>query len=357
MAHTKRTQTKKAQTKKEQTKKGGMMSFLRKMRSQTANAESPVSGFGIMTENGEMIPENGNPLLTVPKLPFQNNNYRPTNATIIGVGSTKTVWVSPREKKWAFMNSNPEQMKDYTKQDMINDYLFSLKLHHIDAGFFPEVVAQWMTPRKLVYKKELCQQINNEMLNAELLNNIIEAAQLLMDKYLLFTFDLKPANVGILDDNINFIDFGLENSYKLVNSATPDTKKNYVAFSILILLVFCWFHTTMSHTELRELAQLHIPIKKYIRAFKRFNNAMKLKVDIKTKPPIYSPVNPEGYHQLFDPNIDVKFNFPKFNPDVVDPSIVRMIVEPYQFLEAYGRKIMNDEVRKYTLDEIVNFLY
>lgn len=352
-AQTKRAQTKKAQTKKAQTKKnkrGGMMTSFFKMR----GLESPVSGFGIMNEGELMDVPNS---VTLPRLPFQNNNHHLPNATVIGVGSTKTVWVSPREKKWAFMNSNPEQMKDYTKQDMINDYLFSLKLHYIDAGFFPEVVAQWITPRKLVYKKELCQQIDNRTINAELLNDIIEAAKLLMEHHLLFTFDLKPANVGLLDGNINFIDFGLENSYKLKDNATPKTKKSYVAFSILILIVFCYFHTTIPHTELRKLAQLHIPIKTYNDAFKRFNNARRLTVNFKTKPPSYSAMNPEGYHPLFDPNIDVRFNFPHFNPDV-DPSILRIVVEPYQFLETYGKTITDSmEVRKYTLDEIVKLLY
>jgi len=204
------------------------------MRGQTANDESPVSGFGIMTENGEMIPEGEtiNPLLNLSRLPFKGNNHLPPKATVIGIGSTKTVMGLPRNKErdlyieWVLITSNLEQMEHYKKQDIINDYIFSLKLHYVDAGFFPEVVPLWRTPRKLVYKKELCRQIKNDTITVEILKDIIEAAQLLMEEHLLFTFDLKPENLGyeLLYGNINFIDFGLENTYNLKDTSTLVTR-------------------------------------------------------------------------------------------------------------------------------------
>lgn len=377
MAQTKRAQTKtqtKTQTKKN--KRGGMMSFLRKMRGQTANSENLVHGFGITNDEGEMIPDNGkimNPLLNVSRLPFKGNNFSLPNARVVGVGSTKTVWVTPREKKWVRINSNLEQMEHYTKQDMINDYIFSLKLHYVDAGFFPEVVPIWRTPRKLVYNKELCRQIKNETMTVQILKDIIEAAQLLMERHLLFTFDLKPENLGyeLLYGNINFIDFGLENSYKLKDNATPKTKKNYVAFSILILLVFCYLHTPIKNKEIRELAQLHIPIKKYNDAFKKFNSGRPLKTAndkaandkaANDKSAKDKSAKPKGYYPLFDPNIDVQFNFPDFNPEAVDPSIIRRLVEPYQFLEKYGSTVTNPmeggkQVNIRSLDDLVRLLY
>ena len=239
-----------------------------------AMADTPVYGFGMFSPGGEMFSPGGemfspgggmqtsNPLLG--PLPFRGNNDRPTNYKVIGTGATKTVWTSNQlGPDWAFINASPEQLEDYDKSDMMNDYLFSLKLHELDTSIFPEVVAQWQTPLKFIYKKELCQQIDINKMNVTTLTYIIDAAIDLMNTHSLFTFDLKPGNVGVLEGRINFIDFGLESSFKLKDDVSIEIKGKYVLYSILILLVCCLYNSIIPQNELKELAREYIHVKIY----------------------------------------------------------------------------------------------
>ena len=274
---------------------------------------------------------------------------------------------------WAFINASPEQLEDYDKSHMMNDYLFSLKLHELDTSIFPEVVAQWQTPLKFIYKKELCSQIDINTMDVRMLTHIIDAAIDLMNTLSLFTFDLKPGNAGIkhelnpitgvLEGRINFIDFGLESSFKLKDDVSIEIKGKYVLYSILILLVCCLYNSIIPQNELKELAREYIPLK-YIKRFKIFNKERALQIDIDsdTAPPSVVINNPGGYHPLFDKNIDVTFNFPNFNPSAHDSSILAMIVEPYKFLEAYGSTLVHTmdgriEARKHSFDEIIDVLF
>lgn len=352
---------------KNKTKKGGMMRlFQRRTGPAAAMADSPVYGFGIFSPGGEM--QMSNPLLSplpLSFLPFRgNNNYYPTNYKVIGTGATKTVWTSNQlGPDWAFINASPEQLEDYDKSDMMNDYLFSLKLHELDTSIFPEVVAQWQTPLKFIYKKELCRQIDINKMDVTTLTYIIDAAIDLMNTHSLFTFDLKPENVGILERRINFIDFGLENSFKLKDDVSPDIKSMYVSYSILILLVWCLYNSTIPHNELKGLARQYISFE-YMERFRIFNKKQALQIDIvsDTAPPSVVIKNPGGYHPLFDPNIEVTFNFPNFNPSAPDSSILAMIVEPYKFLEAYGSTRVHTmdgriKERNHSFDEIMGVLF
>ena len=362
---------------KNKTKKGGMMRlFQSRTGPAAAMADSPVHGFGMFSPGGEM--QMSNPLLSplpLSFLPFRgNNNYYPTNYKVIGTGATKTVWTSNQlGPDWAFINASPEQLEDYDKSDMMNDYLFSLKLHELDTSIFPEVVAQWQTPLKFIYKKELCRQIDINKMDVTTLTSIIVAAIDLMNTQSLFTFDLKPGNVGFKDDlnpitglvegRINFIDFGLENSFKLKDGVSIEIKNKYVFYSILILLVYCLYNSTIPHNELKGLARKYIPFK-YIKRFKIFNKerALQIYIDSDTAPPSVVIKKPGGYHPLFDNNIEVTFNFSNFNPSAPDSSILAMIVEPYKFLEAYGSTRVHTmdgriKERNHSFDEIMGVLF
>lgn len=366
----------KNKTKKNKHKKGGMMRLFRRMTGHdvAAMADSPAHGFGIVSPGGEMFSPGGEMQTFNTLLPFRGNNERPTNYKVIGTGATKTVWTSKQlAPDWAFINATTEQLEDYDKSDMMNDYLFSLKLHKLDTSIFPEVVAQWETPRKFIYKKELCQQIDINTMDVTTLTHIIDATIDLMNTQSLFTFDLKPGNVGIkVDSNpitgldegrINFIDFGLENSFKLKDGVSIEIKGKYVLYSILILLVCCLYNSTIPQNELKRLALQYIPLK-YIKRFKIFNKerALQIYIDSDTAPPSVVIKNPGGYHPLFDPNIEVTFNFPNFDPSAPDSSILAMIVEPYKFLEAYGSTRVHTmdgrtEVRNHSFDEIMGVLF
>ena len=119
----------------------------------------------------------------------------------------------------------------------------------------------------------------------------------------------------------------------------------------------------MPQNELKRLAREYIPLK-YIEQYRMFNKEQALRVYIvsKTKPPRVDIKNPGGYHPLFDPNIEVTFNFPNFDPSAPDSSILKMIIEPYKFLEAYGSTRVHTmdgriEVRKHSFDEIMSVLF
>jgi hypothetical protein len=247
------------------------------------------------------------------QIPTYNRNFVPAGAEPLGQGSTKFVWGLPTDPGWAYMNSTTAKMqeREFTKQDMINDFQFARRLHGIDPAFFPGVVPQWNTARKFIYKKERCERIRNATIDVATLQQIIDRAVALMDTHLLFTLDLKPENVGILRGNVVFLDFGQENSFKLVEAARhrPDIRHHYVSFSILILLLHCYnYSPQIPKHALRVLAQQYIRIP-HLPDFRGFY--------------------PGGrYDVRRDRNIDGTFNA---------PLNLQYTVEPHNFITAYGR--------------------
>ena len=273
-----------------------------------------------------------------------SNIYRPANAKTLGVGTTKLVWGTQSDPGWAYMNTTPAKMVGYKKQDMINDYIFAAKLHRDAEDFFPAVVPAWNTPSKFIYKKELCEQIKNETIDAVTLERIIVAALALMEKHSLFTLDLKPDNLGILRKKINFIDFSPENSFKLKPGLPDEIKNIYVSLSILILLVYCCNYNQPLYVsgELFNLAQKYIgPTKIDKSDFEQFyeENAKVIDEIPGTNPQEYDFTGP-GYHPSTDPNIDFDFNAPT-KPEI--------IVEPYLFLNTYGKNSDLKQMIEYLL--------
>jgi hypothetical protein len=235
------------------------------------------------------------------KINTNNNTYNPfTNMDEIGRGSSKLVMRRKSNKNHLYIRPLPEdELNPTLKRFMKEDYEFSLKLYTLYPLYFPEVSEAWETRHTFNYKKQRCVRINDNNITLKILQQIIDAANDLLDKCRLFTFDLKPPNVGLLYGRIVFIDFGPDCSFKLFEDC--DTT-DYKSLIILILLIYCYNYTEIPRKELTKLAN------KYIKNYKRFF---------------------EGYDVNYDRNIDLDFN------RTLAPSY-KEYTTPIEYLQAYA---------------------
>ena len=234
---------------------------------------------------------------TKPNSGLNKNGNIPTDAIIVGKGSTKKVISLPKNSNHVYITPvNGTPFTPDLKNKMKQDYLFSKKLYEFCKGnFFPSVSEAWETPNTFIYKKQRCEQITDDI-TEEILVGIIQAAIDLIDQYKLFTLDLKPDNMGMLNGKYVFIDFGPECSYKLKDECVQEVINYYKSLTILILLIYCYndkYYTNKNHRLLLKRLADH-----YIYNFIYSNKYMK---DFKPDPI-------QDYSWETDPNIDYGFN-------------------------------------------------
>jgi hypothetical protein len=359
--------TRKSKSRKnKKTKKGGMMGQAAAMMGQAAamvnsNNENNLGLFNPL--HAEAQAQSLDARIDASIVPDYNRT--PVNRrlppvrgrTILGQGSSKLVWKIEGNDDYAYINSTPALMREsgYTKAKMRQDYRDALQLFELQGPFgmfFPRVLRVKETPTrtKFIYKKELCHQIDARTMIVDTLVDIIRATKALMETLRLFTFDLKPANVGISHGGfIQFIDFGKENSFKLVENAEEPTRNLYVSFSILILLIYCYNNSPLIPTEdLLRLARDHITItqishfRQFFRDYARIRGGI-----ISENPRRYAPPTQNGYNPYTDVNIDNTFT---------EPLEIDDIVEPFLFIEHYGRNRYRPEDDADEWNYIMRFL-
>lgn len=227
------------------------------------------------------------------------------NFVELGRGSSKVASVRRASNGWAYLRP----MRRDVKSEWEDDYDFSLLLYRAYPDFFPSVETTLITPRTYQYRKELCDKVQSGRegnLTDDVLRVIIESSVELIDDYGLFTFDLKPPNMGIRtnDRTLVFIDFGPDSSFLL----KPDSDTTvYKSAIILILLVFCYNfclgHPKLTREHLRALAREFIHDRRLFHA---------------------------NYTIEGDPFLDLSFN------KRLAPSF-KTYLNPIDFLEAYSK--------------------
>jgi hypothetical protein len=238
-----------------------------------------------------------------------NNHYTPHNMREIARGSTKLVMQKNSNMEYVYIKPNPDDDLDLIlKRKMREDYEFALALYRICPEYFPKVEIAWTTPNTFIYKKQRCLQINKDNLDIELLIQIIETSIYVLNNFLLFTLDLKPDNIGLLNGRCMFIDFGPDCSYKL---RPGDHVEDYKSLIVLILLTFCFSYNPYSSSiilrdDLQHIARTYIRNTNYRRFFH------------------------QDYSVVYDRNIDINFNR-RIAPTFVDQ------VFPIQFIDSYSK--------------------
>jgi hypothetical protein len=150
--------------------------------------------------------------------------------------------------------------------------------------------------------------IDKKNLSGKLLNSMIEVTIELIDNYGIFTFDLKPANMGLLNRRPVLLDVGADCSHLI----RPDCDTaDYKSFMLLVLLVYCYNFRLSSELTRDQLQQL---ARHYIRT--------------------------PGYNRLLDPNYSITtdpcLDLDSFNRRIA-PSITTYTA-PIEFLTAYSAK-------------------
>jgi hypothetical protein len=229
------------------------------------------------------------------------------NFVELGRGGTKVASKRRVSNGWAYLRP----MRRDIKSNWEDDYDFSLLLYRVYPAFFPSVETTLITPRTYQYRKELCDKVESGRegnLTGDVLHTIIESFVELIDDYGLFTFDLKPPNMGIrtIDGTLVFIDFGPDSSFLL----RPDCDTtDYKSAIILILLIYCYNFCLgdpmLTREHLRALAREFIHDIAYQRLF--------------------SP----DYRIEGDPCLDLSFN------KRLAPSF-KTYLTPKQFLDVYS---------------------
>jgi hypothetical protein len=198
------------------------------------------------------------------QFPPNNNRFIPyNNMREIGRGASKLVMARRSNKTVVYIRPLPEDLLTPSlKTLMREDYMFSLALWNASHKYFPKVSKAWETTNTFNYTKQRCVQITNSNITHDILLDIILAVIDLIDTCRLFTFDLKPPNIGLLYGEIKFIDFGPDSSFLL----KPDCDTtDYKSIVILILLVYCYNYTEIVKYELHKLARTYITGIKYQR--------------------------------------------------------------------------------------------
>ena len=191
------------------------------------------------------------------QFPPNNNRFIPyNNMREIGKGASKLVMARRSNPNNVIIRPLPEALLTPSlKKLMKEDFMFSLELWNRCPKYFPKVSEAWETNHTFNYKKQRCVQITDSNITHDILNGIILAVIDLIDTCRLFTFDLKPANMGLLYGEIKFIDFGPDSSFLL----KPDCDTtDYKSIVILILLVYCYNYTVIVKSKLHELARTYI---------------------------------------------------------------------------------------------------
>ena len=168
-----------------------------------------------------------------------NNRFIPyNNMREIGRGASKLVMARRSNPNNVIIRPLPEALLTPSlKKLMEEDFMFSFELWNRCPKYFPKVSEAWETKHTFNYKKQRCVQITNSNITLDVLNGIILAVIDLIDTCRLFTFDLKPPNMGLFYGKIKFIDFGPDSSFLL----KPDCDTtDYKSIVILILLVYCY---------------------------------------------------------------------------------------------------------------------
>jgi hypothetical protein len=205
------------------------------------------------------------------------NTLANPNFVELGVGSSKLASRTRVANGWAYLNVTPRTNNSgrtyvprsrHLKTMWEEDFDFSLLLVRGFGEYFPLVEVTEATDLSFKYRKQLCEQIEKvEMvkgvkkgnLNRALLLDIIHRAVALMDEGGVFTFDLKPDNVGRLNGRTVFIDFEANTSFWLKVGHSPS---QYKSAMILILLSYCYdwrLSDELTKEDLQELAFHFVP--------------------------------------------------------------------------------------------------
>jgi hypothetical protein len=269
------------------------------------------------------------------------NTYAHPNFVELGVGASKKASRRRVANGWAYLNVAPKTNNSVTyaqksrprtyvprsrrlKTRWEEDFDFSLVLVRGFADYFPEVQVTEVTDLSLKFRKQLCEQVKKSNLDKALLSDIIHRSVALMDEGGVFTFDLKPPNVGILNEMIVFIDFEANTSFWLKVGCIPS---EYKSAMILILLSY-YYHLCLSDKltkeDLRELAFEFVP----------------------NKP---SRLFDKGYRIQSDDGIDLSIN-QRVAPSFTDYQT------PFKILEAYTTiRIHEDGTKDTNLREILPY--
>ena len=185
---------------------------------------------------------------------INNATFRPSKEptkSLLAQGSFKAAFINTRNNGFVHLEGLPDNRdKPFLKVKQRDDFKLSKLLSFVCPDYFPNVFPTCETRGQFFFKKVGCMPIDKKNLSGELLNRMIDVTIELIDNYGIFTFDLKPANMGLLNRRPVLLDVGADCSHLI----RPDCDTtDYKSFMLLVLLVYCYNFRLSAELTLDQL--------------------------------------------------------------------------------------------------------